>query len=472
MADVKTARKFHFLGIGGYGMSGLAMVLLSSGMEVSGSDLKSTDLTGMLEKMGARVFTGHRASNLPADADVVVASTAIPESNPELVEARKRGLPIMHRSEVLARLINERTGIAIAGSHGKTTTTSMIALTLERAGLDPTALVGGEVPEFGGTARLGGGEYLVAEACESDRSFLRYQPWMAVVTNVEPDHLEHYEGDPRLLFQAFRGFLDRVKPGGVVVVCHDDPELRALMEGYDRTYLTYSLDREADFQARILKSTGEGTLFQVTGHGEDLGEVVLNVPGRHNVSNALAAIAVCRTLGVPMSIIASSLFAFRGAKRRFQVMGEVAGIKVVDDYAHHPTEIRATLDAARKGVSGRLIAVFQPQRFTRTKYLLHEFADSFKDADVIVLTEIYSAGEPPIEGISGELLARLVAEREGERVVFFRSLEEITTYLFGESRAGDMILTMGAGDVWKVASDLVGSLSVQEDACSRTAAKG
>ncbi|QIA26329.1 UDP-N-acetylmuramate--L-alanine ligase [Thermaerobacter sp. PB12/4term] len=456
-----SGKRVHFIGIGGYGMSGLARVLLARGARVSGSDVRPSDRTRWLAGNGAEVHIGHDARHV-AGADLVVYNTDVPADNPELVAARQAGIPIWHRSQVLADLINHRQGVAVTGTHGKTTTTAMTGLVLVAGGFDPTVLVGGEVPEFGtATARLGHGPWVVAEACESDGTFLRYFPRIAVVTNVEPEHLDHYEGDFRRLLDAFRGFLGNVRPGGLVVACGDHPVVRQLLAGLPAGRVRvarYGVEAEdCHLRARDVQTGPEGTRFSVWQDGRPLGEVTLAVPGEHNVLNALAALAVGLEVGVPFGVAAQALAGFHGAKRRFQVIYDRDGILVVDDYAHHPTEIRATLRAARqrRGAAGRVIAVFQPQRYSRTRLLMDEFARAFGDADKVILTEIYAPpGERPIPGVSSAVLAERIAQEEGRPVDLFSSREDLIEHLLATVRPGDLVLTMGAGDIWTVARDL------------------
>ncbi len=456
-----SGKRVHFIGIGGYGMSGLARVLLARGARVSGSDVRSSDRTRWLAWNGAEVQIGHVARHV-AGADLVVYNTDVPADNPELVAARQAGIPVWHRSQVLADLLNHRQGVAVTGTHGKTTTTAMTGLVLVAGGLDPTVLVGGEVLEFGAaTARLGHGPWVVAEACESDGTFLRYFPRIAVVTNVEPEHLDHYEGDFRRLLDAFRGFLGNVRPGGLVVACGDHPVVRQLLAGLPSGRVRvarYGVEAEdCHLRARDVQTGPEGTRFSVWQDGRPLGEVTLAVPGEHNVLNALAALAVGLEVGVPFGVAAQALAGFHGAKRRFQVIHDRDGILVVDDYAHHPTEIRATLRAARqrRGAAGRVIAVFQPQRYSRTRLLMDEFARAFGDADKVILTEIYAPpGERPIPGVSSAVLAERIAQEEGRPVDLFASREDLIEHLLATVRPGDLVLTMGAGDIWTVARDL------------------
>lgn len=456
------AKRFHFIGIGGIGMSAIAELLLNLGYEVSGSDMQRTDITDRLESLGARIAEGHDAGHL-GRAEVVVHSSAIRPSNPEMAAARERGLPIVPRADLLAELMDLRQGIAVAGAHGKTTTTSMIALVLDAAGLDPTAVIGGRLSTFGSNARLGQGKYLVAEADESDRSFLRLSPRFAVITNIDREHLEAYR-DFEDLQASFVHFANRVPGnGGVVILCGDDPYLKELMPAIERPTVTYGFDSAADIGASDVRMKGFGSISRVharKGGGEvvDLGELELAVPGRHNVLNALAAVALGRELGIAWSHIAQALGGFYGAERRFQVRGEVKGVTVVEDYGHHPTEIAAVMAAARPATRGRLIVAFQPHRFSRTQFLLDDFGPAFAGADAVVLTDIYPAGEEPIPGIDLDSLAKKVgAEFRGD-LQAIKSLDDVPVALARQARPGDLIVLLGAGSIgaiWpKVLSEL------------------
>jgi len=442
-------KRIHFIGIGGYGMSALAYVLLKMGYQVSGSDLKESAMTRRLAEEGALVVTsGHSRENVEG-CDLVIYSTAIPDDNPELSAARASGVPVWHRSELLANLLNERYGIAVAGTHGKTTTSTMIALLLERGGLDPTAIIGGTVPAFGGNARFGQGRYLVAEACESDHSFLRYYPRLAVVTNIEPDHLEHYEGNFEKMKQAYITFLEHLPANGCAVLCSDDPCLRELARRLERPVVTYGLNGEAEFEGRHIVLSGIKSSFVLYHKGVPVtGKVALQVPGRHNVSNAVGALAAAAQLGLDLQECAKALHDFYGAGRRFEILGEAGGITVIDDYGHHPTEIKVTLKAARTGV-GRICCIFQPHRYTRTAYLFEDFAHAFNSADLVLLHRIYAAGEKPIAGITAEALAARISAVKGEPVYASDSMAELVERALAFARPGDTILVMGAGDINK-----------------------
>lgn len=454
------AGRVHFIGIGGYSMSGLALVLHHLGVPVSGSDAKESARTELVRSAGIDVHIGHNARYIDG-VDTVVYSTDVPASNPELAVARERGLKVLHRSELLAEFINRQAGIAISGTHGKTTTTSMIATVLEKGGLDPTISLGGELGFMGGaSAKAGKGAYVVAEADESDRSFLRYYPTVAVVTNCEPEHLEHWGGSFENIKAGFRQFLSQVKPDGVAVICADDPVLLQLGEelqqrGAGPKVVLYGLSSpKASWTARDARPQGRGMRYTAVKDGRELGEVFLPVPGMHNVSNSLAALAVGEFVGLPFHRVVELLGEFGNAKRRFQVLGEAGGVLVVDDYAHHPTEIKATLAAARQ-LPGRTVAVFQPQRYTRTAWLMDDFARAFGDADLLVLTDIYSPpGEQPIEGVSSQKLAGLITDHTGRQPVLITEKAAILTYLQQHVQPGDKVLTMGAGDIWQVGRDL------------------
>src|ERR1035438_3221212 len=409
-----TSQHAHFIGIGGIGMSGIAEILLNLGMKVSGSDLRRTPVTDRLAELGAAIYQGHDAGNV-AGATVVVTSSAVGAANPEVVEAQARKIPVIQRAEMLAELMRLKYGIAIAGMHGKTTTTSMVASVLSAGGLDPTVVVGGRVDALGSNARLGTTQYLVAEADESDRSFLKLSPILAVVTNLDREHMDCYR-DMDDVERAFLAFMDRVPFYGAVTACIDDPLLKAILPRARRRVFTYGVADEADYRLEFL-AAGQGRFAQFLVHteGGPLGPFELHVPGRHNVLNATAAVAIAQQLEVPTDKIAEGLNRFRGVDRRFQLRGEVRGVTVVDDYGHHPTEIRATLAAARECGHRRIFVVFQPHRYTRTLDLLDEFGGAFKDADTVIVLPIYAASEEPIPGVTAERLAEKI---EGPKVQF------------------------------------------------------
>ncbi|HLN64332.1 MAG TPA: UDP-N-acetylmuramate--L-alanine ligase [Symbiobacteriaceae bacterium] len=459
------AQKVHFIAIGGYGMSGLAMVLLKAGVPVSGSDVAASDRTEKLREAGAQVYIGRHDAAYVDGADVVVYSTQVPDDNPELAAARERGLRVMHRSELLAEFINRQTGIALAGTHGKTTTTSMTALLLERGGLDPTILVGGEMEAIGGTGKAGKGPHVVAEADESDRSFLRYFPAATVVTNVEAEHLEYWGGKFENIVAGFRQYLSQVKPEGLAVLCADDPTLRMLGGEMQQRpgaaqVVFYGSGPDAEWQARNIHPWEGGIAYECLHNGQLLGEIRLPVPGRHNALNSLAAVVIGDYVGLSFEQMRQILLGFGNAKRRYQVWGRTGDITVVDDYAHHPTEIRATLAAAREQAGRRVVAVFQPQRYSRTHWLMDEFAKAFGDADVLILTKIYSPpGEQPIPGVSSEVLAQRIESNTGRSVQLISDKSEILQVLRDTVQPGDTVLTMGAGDIWTVARDLARELT-------------
>ncbi|MBO8125990.1 MAG: UDP-N-acetylmuramate--L-alanine ligase [Firmicutes bacterium] len=445
--------KVHMIGIGGSGMSPMAKVLLEKGWEVSGSDLRSSTTTENLSRLGARIHTGHDTSNL-GNVDLVVISSAISPDNPEVVAAREAGIKVIHRSEMLACLLNNSRGIAVSGAHGKTTITSMIALILEKAGVDPTVLIGGELSDIGGGARSGHGDYLVAEADESDGSFLRYRPEIAVVSNIEADHLENYNGQFSQVVASFERFLANIKPGGCAVLGLDDPIVAELATKCQAQVIGYGFQK-GEYRASDVEVGERGVSFILSVNGAEKGRFELKVPGRHNVSNALAAIAVARQVGVDLEDIREALRNFHGAKRRFQFIGDVNDILVVDDYAHHPTEIKATIRAAKEGWQRRVFAVFQPHRYTRTFFLFDEFAKAFNLADETIIANIYSPPpDKPIPGVTAAKLAERVREESGRPVHQYDDHEEIVQYLASHVRPGDMVITMGAGDIWMVAHRL------------------
>jgi UDP-N-acetylmuramate--alanine ligase len=460
-------RRVHFVGVGGVGMSGIAELLANLGYAVSGSDEKRSGVTDRLESLGIRIWIGHDAAHV-GDADVVVVSSAVRGTNPEVREAARRHIPVIPRAEMLAELMRLRFAIAVAGAHGKTTTTSMIALVLERAGLDPTAVIGGRLSAFGSNARLGRGELMVAEADESDRSFLKLYPSIAVITNIDYEHLENYGGFDDLQ-QAFVDFANKVPFYGAVVACADDPNLTAVLPRMARRLRTYGLDAPtADFTAvdvRLAPMSSTATVKQRRSERAGttasvlatLGELTLNVPGRHNLQNALAAVAVGVELGLPFERIASGLRDFRGAERRFDVRGEFGGVMIVDDYGHHPTEIAAVLSAART-LERRIIVAFQPHRYTRTAQLLHQFGPVLAAADRIVLTDIYGAGEDPVPGVTLDVRAEAVGRDAPGRVDVARTLDDVVEAVVRIVRPGDLVITLGAGSIGAVPDRLASAL--------------
>ncbi|MBA4496142.1 UDP-N-acetylmuramate--L-alanine ligase [Paenactinomyces guangxiensis] len=447
----------HFIGIGGYGMSAIARVLLDLGYDVSGSDVAENLLVQKLMERGAKVTIGHHPSNIEG-AETIVYSTSIAEDNVERAAAKERGIETLHRSQMLARLLNNKKGIAVAGAHGKTTTSSMIAQTLEICGVDPTYIIGGEIVGLKGNAKAGRSDYVVAEADESDGTFLEYYPHIAVVTNIEPDHLENYGGDFENLKQAYREFLSQVRPEGTAILCWDDAHVRDMAKEVRGQYITYALDRPADYTAVNIRENLREITFTVLKGEEALGDVTLRIPGRHNVSNALAVVIACLQIGLKFEDIAGALFEFQGAKRRFQVIGEVDDILVVDDYAHHPTEIEATLKGA-KALGRRMVIVFQPQRYSRTHLLMDEFSRAFGLADEVIINTIYAPpGEKQIPGVTAERLAELITKNSNPNTQFIATKEAVIDYLLTHVRSGDLVITMGAGDIWRVSHGLVPEL--------------
>jgi UDP-N-acetylmuramate--alanine ligase len=448
-------RRIHFVGIGGIGMSGLAEVLLNLGFSVSGSDLKRSAVTERLGQLGARIAEGHAAENI-GQAEVVVVSSAVPLMNPEIVEAAHRKIPVIPRAEMLAELMRLKFCVAVAGSHGKTTVTSMVAVMLAEGGLDPTAVIGGRLDVFGSSARLGKSELMVVEADESDRSFLYLLPTVAVVTNIDREHLDHY-GDLGEIQESFVSFMNKVPFYGAVIACMDPP-WRAMMEAViprlRRRVITYGIEPGADVTARNLELRSGGSSFDVALDGKTMGSFMVNIPGRHNVQNALAAIAVGHELDLDRKQIQEGLEFFRGADRRFQVRAEADGVTIVDDYGHHPTEIRATLEAARLRGARRIRAIFQPHRYTRTKFLMDEFAQCFEACDRVYVLDIYPASEPPIPGITSKRLVERMHELGFARARYAASGSNVISEILPDLRRGDLVLTIGAGSVWKIAEAL------------------
>ncbi len=440
------SQRVHFIGIGGIGMSGIAEILLTMGYAVSGSDLRAGPTTERLERLGATVYVGHAAGNAAA-SDVVVTSSAVAKDNPEVLEARSRKIPVIQRAEMLAELMRLKYGIAIAGMHGKTTTTTMVAAVLAGGELDPTVVVGGRVDALGSNARLGRSQYLVAEADESDRSFLKLSPILAVVTNLDREHMDTY-ADMADVEGAYVTFMDKVPFYGAVTACVDNEMLRGILPRVTRRVYTYGESAEADFRLRMLPlKEGCHAHFEVNARGLVLGPFELHVPGKHNVLNATAAVAIGVQLGIVPEKIAAGLATFRGVNRRFEVKGGAAGATVVDDYGHHPTEIKATLQAARECGYGRVLVLFQPHRYTRTRDLMGDFAGAFGDADAVQVLDIYAASEQPIEGVTGEALAEAIREKGGGRVMYAGSMAEAVERLAADARPGEMVLTLGAGSV-------------------------
>lgn len=438
-------RSFHFIGIGGIGMSGIAEILIRQGYRVSGSDQSRGPIVEHLRGLGARIELGHKKSNV-AQAGAVVYSSAIGSSNPELREAQRQGIPVLHRAEMLAKLMHHKQGITISGTHGKTTTTTIVASILIDAELDPTVVVGARVPSIGGNARLGAGEYFVIEADESDRSLLRFKPTHSIVTNIDLDHMDEYR-DLDDLENTFLQHMNSILIEGSLVVCSDDPNLLRAARNVHRPMLTYGLQAGAEISADNVSYSGSSTCFRVLRDGEPVGDTQLNLVGRHNLLNSLGATALCLELGIPFSVISGSLERIIGPERRLERKGERGGIWVVDDYGHHPSEIKASLEACVQ-FNRRILLVFQPHRFSRTLHLMDEIAAAFDNVDQLYLLDIYSAGEEPIEGVTSTRLAELISQHR--QVKHVASSEEMLELLEGEAQSGDLVLTMGAGDVWKI----------------------
>jgi UDP-N-acetylmuramate--alanine ligase len=455
----RRVRRLHFVGIGGIGMCGLAELLHELGCRVTGSDLRDGPTLARLRSLGVPVCLGHDADHV-GEADVVVVSSAVRAGNPEVAEARRRGIPVIPRAELLGAVMRMKDGIAVAGAHGKTTTTSLIAHVLDVAGLDPTAVIGGRVRGTGSDptgARLGRGDFLVAEADESDGSFLHLSPAIAVITNVEAEHLDHY-GSLDALKDAFVAFAERLPFWGLAVVCLDDPGVQSLLPRLTRRRVSYGFSAQADLVATEPEAHHWGMSFRLRQRGDRLGAVQIPLPGRHNVRNALAALAVALELEVPFGVAAEALESFGGVERRFETVGSVGGVRVVDDYGHHPTEIRATLRAARELHAGRLVVVFQPHRYSRTRDLFEDFSVAFHDADLLVVTEIYAAGEDKLPGVEGAALAAAIETRGHRAVRFVPDLERVPAELVPDLRDGDLVITLGAGSVTQLGPRLLAAL--------------
>ena len=450
-------RSIHFVGVGGVGMSGIAEVLLDTGFAVTGSDLRQNDYTRRLTDKGATIYVGHDATNV-AEADVVVFSSAVPAKNPELVAARKRGVPVIPRAEMLGELMRLKDGIAIAGSHGKTTTTSLVATVLRGAGLDPTVVIGGKLNALGSGAAMGAGDLLVAEADESDGSFLHLIPAIAVVTNIDPEHLDHY-GSLEQVKEAFVGFANRVPFYGVVVACLDHPNVQDVLPRIDKRMVTYGFSAQADYRARNPVFSGLSVGFDVEYRGQSLGKFEVRMPGTHNVLNALATIAVADELRVDRDQVRAALRTFEGVQRRFSVVGEASGVTIIDDYGHHPAEVEVTLEAAQRAYGERLVVVFQPHRYTRTRDLFDELTRAFNRADVLFLTEVYAAGENPIEGADARRLADAIVAHGHKDVTLVEDRKDLADAIKARVRPGDVVITLGAGDITKTGPELLEVLS-------------
>jgi len=451
--------KIHFVGIGGIGMSGIAEVLLNLGYRVSGSDLRESDVTRRLASLGGVVHRGHQAAHV-TDVDVVVVSSAVRRDNPEVLEARARKIPVIPRAEMLAELMRLKYGIAIAGSHGKTTITSMAAHLLAHAGLDPTAVVGGKVNAFGSNAKLGKGEYMVVEADESDGSFLHIPPTLAVVTNIDPEHLDHWKTQAALR-QGFLDFVNRVPFYGLAILCIDHPTVQSLIPEIGKRFATYGEAPQADYRAANIAVRAHRVAFDAFRRDEPLGRFEVGMVGRHNALNALAVVALGDEMGIPTDVARSGLAAFNGVQRRFTVRGEAGGVTVVDDYGHHPAEVRAVLRGAREAFGRRVVCVFQPHRYSRTRDLLTDFTTAFNDADVLLLSEIYAAGEEPLPGVCGEALAEAVRACGHRHVLFVPERARLAAAAREQLREGDLVITLGAGDVTSVGPELLGMLGAE-----------
>ncbi|MEN6626255.1 MAG: UDP-N-acetylmuramate--L-alanine ligase [Candidatus Sumerlaeia bacterium] len=462
MKQLEPYRNIHFIGIGGAGMSAIATILLARGWHVSGSDCARSAATRRLEALGASIFIGHQAENV-VGANLVVTSTAIAPENPERVAAVKAGIPIWRRARVLAAIMAGGKSVAVSGTHGKTTSTSMTGLMLTFAGMDPTVLIGGELNDFGGNARAGAGEWVVAEADESDASFLEMTPDRTIVTNVEADHLDYYKNYDAIV-ATFAQFFDQLREGGKLIACADDPGVATLLAREKWPAITYGLKAGAEMTAEAVtpNAPGGGARMTPIWRGQNLGEIKLGVAGRHNILNALGALACCLDIGAPLEPLVRALGSYRGAARRWQIKGSPAGVTIIDDYAHHPTEIRATLAVARGQVSSgfnrRVVSVFQPHRYSRTQALAGEFGPALKDTDLLIVTDVYSAGEKPIEGVSGLAVWQAAVDSGHRDAHYLPTLDETRAFLASRLKEGDLFLTLGAGNVWQVGEALLADL--------------
>jgi UDP-N-acetylmuramate--alanine ligase len=441
-------KRIHFVGIGGIGMSGIAEVLLNMGYAVSGSDLKESDTVKRLRDLGASVSIGHSGENVRG-AGVIVTSSAVNDNNPEVIEAKSQNIPVIPRAQMLAELMRLRYGIAVAGSHGKTTTTSMVSTVLSRGGIDPTIVVGGKVKTLGSNARLGKGSFMVVEADESDGSFLLLSPVISVITNIDEEHLDYYKSLEELE-GAFSSFANKIPFYGLSVFCIDCPRVRAIADKFEKRSVTYGLDVGAELRAENVSISGFDTEFDVLLNSSALGRIILHVPGRHNAQNALAAVAVGMELGMSFGDIRDGLGEFSGIDRRLQIKGRGGDVLVLDDYAHHPNEIKATITAVRDSGLGRIVAIFQPHRYSRTNLLFKEFADVLQDIDILFLMDIYPAGEEPIPGVSSKSLYEYVKERGHKNVFYSNGSENLVSSVLNTVKPGDVVITLGAGNVWTV----------------------
>jgi UDP-N-acetylmuramate--alanine ligase len=461
-------RHAHFVGIGGIGMSGLAEILRTMEFDVSGSDLKPNDITRRLETMGVRVDVGHLAKNVEG-ADVVVYSSAIDDANPEIQRARALDIPIIPRAEMLAELMRVKYCVLMAGSHGKTTTTSLVATVLRAAGLDPTVVVGGKVNALGSNARLGEGDLFVAEADESDGSFLKLTPTIGVITNIDAEHLDHY-GTHEKVKEAFVQFANKIPFYGLAVLCLDHPHVQAIIPQIQRRHVTYGVSKQADYRAKNVRFSGLSTHFEVWRRGESLGDFTVKMPGHHNVLNALSVIAVADELEVPFDVVREAIKSFHGVQRRFTVLGQPAitregktgDVMIVDDYGHHPAEVEATLDAAQNGFDRRVVVAFQPHRYTRTESLFDDFTRAFNKADVLIVTDVYAAGEKPIAGATGEALVEAIRAHGHHNVRHIADKKKIGAALIELARPGDLVIALGAGDINASARELLAALEKEK----------
>ena len=466
MVKLGHTKHLHFVGVGGIGMSGLAELLLNQGYAVSGSDMTETDITRNLQKMGGTIYIGHSAENI-GDADVVVHSSAVTDDNPEIEAAKEKGIPVIRRAEMLAELVRLKPyAVAVAGTHGKTTTTSIAGMVMTEAGLDPTIIVGGVVRSLATNARLGDGDYIVAEADEFDRSFLTLSPTIAIITNIEIEHLDIYK-DLDDIKDTFLIFASRVPFYGAVIACIDEPHLKAILPDIKKRIITYGLDENAEVRAVDISYESGESRFNLINEGTDLGKIHLRMPGVHNVKNALGVIALALELDIPFDTIAKALSEFEGVRRRFEIKKRIAGMMIVDDYAHHPTEVKSSLSAAQTGWDRRVIAVFQPHLYSRTRDFKDEFGSSFNHADVVIITDIFPAREAPIEGVTGKLIADAVKSSGHKEVHYLPEKEKISDFLIDFATEGDMIITIGAGDIYKIGEEFIQKLErAEKDAIS------
>jgi UDP-N-acetylmuramate--alanine ligase len=448
----QSIKHIYFVGIGGVGMSGIAEVLLNLGYKVSGSDMHLTETTERLQKLGATIFQGHSKRHI-SDADVVVTSSAVKPTNPEVTEARTRAIPVIPRAEMLAELMRLKYGIAVAGAHGKTTATSLVGMILDRGGIRPTVVIGGKLNTINTNTILGTGDFMVVEADESDGSFLKLSPTIAVITNIDPEHLDYYQNVAEIK-RAFTTFANKIPFYGLTILCLDNEHVQDLIPHLEKRYLTYGVTPQADLQAREITVHGLSMIFTVFYHNEKLGRVELKMPGLHNVHNALAAIATALELNLDFAIIQEALKNFEGIHRRFQLKGKFNDITLIDDYGHHPTEIKATLSTAKNIWERRLVVIFQPHRYTRTRDLFKDFLSAFNQADILVLTDIYPAGEDPLPGVKTETLFQGIKKHGHKQVHYFPRKEKIVDHILKLLNPGDVVITLGAGDIWQVGEQL------------------